>query len=112
MQSRSIWEASNDDGILESSPASSQESISSTDSIPARNQNKRGYDGEEDLNDETDTDWPANSTDYVMAARIWAKPRRQFARRRTIPIPSPKPGIADFEEADFLRGKEELMDFS
>lgn len=100
----------------ENDAPSSQESNSSTDSMP-HNKAKRGWnDGEEmesvALQSALETqDGPR----VMMQQRIWARPRGRPARRRLAMFtaaPVPAVNALDFDEAEFLCGREECMDLT
>lgn len=105
----------------EDSFPSSQLSSSSTASIPAKAKGKRVFE-DDDADDESEPSnmsAPPNAFSHIMQQHPWGRSRglrgkrRVFASRAARPM-APVPNfIPDFEEADFLRSRDdETMDTS
>lgn len=98
---------------------SSQESNSSTDSIPPKAKGKRAFE-EDDADDEAEIGNNSTENDtfsYMMQQNLWARPRNSRGKRKAFAWKTgrtlaPTPNfIPDFGEADFLRPlDEETMD--
>lgn len=94
---------------------SSQDSNSSTESMP-HNKGKRGWDDEDEgdpvvLHRASETD----ALRVMMSQRIWARSRGRTARRRrtaSMAAPIPAVNVLDFDEAKFLCAREECMDLT
>jgi hypothetical protein len=95
------YSVNTDDGDAFSLPPSSQESITSTASYAgALNGHKRSFEFEDDVYAEED------SCNETPRARTILSPRRRLLAQHTSNLP--KMDLDDFEEASFLRQREEV----